>query len=390
MMAEMRAAAVDRITLLLPDLHPGGAERVVLDLAGHWAKEGRAIDLVCAGVTGRLREVVPDGVRLVDLGHPRVATSPVALSSYLRRNPERPCWSFLSHMNVALLTAGRVLHRHRGPLAVHEVSRFDAGRDPSSPVRRKAVNLGVRALYRQADIVAAVSDDIADDVARVAALSRATIEVIANPIDVARIARAAEADADHRWIGDTSAPVLLSVGRLAPEKDHETLLQAFALLLRDRALRLIVIGEGELDMALRQRAGELGIAHAVDFVGFQMNPWRLMARADLLVLSSFTEAFALVLAEAMACGTNVVSTDCGSGPRDILAHPAFGPLPPPRDPKALAAAIERRLHTPLHRDFLMDHARRFDIASRAQVFIERLAAAVHTSVRGSPRTEERL
>lgn len=367
-------APIDRISLFLPELHAGGAQQFTLDLARCWAGEGRSVHLVCGSATGRLREAVPDGVELIDLKTERVVRTPTLLIAYLRQHPGRACWSFMTHMNLAVVLASRVLSRHQGPVAVHEVARFDAGRDPSAPLRRTAMRAGIRWLYRHADIIAAVSEDVADDVARVGSINRSRVDVMSNAIDVERIRSAAAAPNDHPWFADSSVPVLLAVGRLAPEKDYETLFRAFALLRAKRPLRLIVVGEGPSESALNRLAESLGIAGDVDLVGFQANPFAYMGRADLLVLSSFSEGFGLVIVEAMACGTNVVVTDCGTGPRAIL--PAdFGPLPPTRDPQALAASIEERLRAPLSSDVLIGYAQRLDIKAAAAIFLDRLATA---------------
>lgn len=366
-------SAVDRLTLFLPELHAGGAERMVLDLAGHWTREGRQVDLVCASAAGPLKDQVPKGVRLVNLGATRVFASTSRIAAYLRSNPERPCWSFISHMNAAVLMAGRVLMRHPSPIAVHEVSRLLTGRDIQTPFRRRAVEVAIRALYRRADIVATVSPDVADDVVRLTHLPPSRVVVMMNAVDVSAIQRAALAPFDHPFLGEAGIPTLVSVARLAPEKDHETLLRAFVIARQSRPLRLLVIGDGPLRTRLTESAAALGVSNDVDFLGFTDNPWRIMARSDLLVLHSLAEGFGLVLVEAMACGTDVVATACGAGPKMILTDPYAGPMPPVCDPQALAVAILDKLAEPLGSAPLAACAARFDIAERAGTFIEMVA-----------------
>uniref|UniRef100_A0A9E7ZY43 Glycosyltransferase n=1 Tax=Bosea sp. NBC_00436 TaxID=2969620 RepID=A0A9E7ZY43_9HYPH len=365
--------AIDRLTLFLPELHAGGAERMVLDLARHWTQEGRQIDLVCASAAGPLRAQVPEGVRLVDLGAKRVFASVPRIAAYLRSNPERPCWSFLSHMNAAVLIAGRVLMNHPSPIAVQEVSRLQTGRDLRKPFRRRAVEVAIRALYRRADIIAAVSPDVADDIVQLARLPPSRVTVVMNAVDLSAIKRAGLAPFDHPFFGENGVSVLVSVARLAPEKDHENLLRAFLIARQSRRLRLLIVGDGPCRAQLMESAVTLGIADDVDFLGFDDNPWRIMARSDLLVLHSLAEGFGLVLVEAMACGTDVLSVACGAGPKLILTDPYFGPTPPVGDPQALATAILDKLAEPVLPASLATCAARFDIAERARTFIEMVA-----------------
>jgi glycosyltransferase involved in cell wall biosynthesis len=381
----MEYPSLDRLSVFLPELHAGGAERMALDLAAHWASEGREVHLVCPSAKGVFAAQVPDQVRLVDLGAKRVASSVLKTRDYLRNNPGRPCWSFVSHMNVVLLLAGRILHRHAGPLAVEEVARLHIARDVAHPIRRRVVAQGVRLLYARADVVAAASDDIAADISRLTGIARDDIKTLENVSNLAHIAGAASVPVDHPWLLEKTHPVLVSVARLSHEKDHDTLLRAFALASRARSLRLLIVGAGTLDAELRMLARHLGIEHSVDFLGFQENPWRFVARADLLAMSSLTEAFGLALVEAMACGVNVVATDCGEGPRAILSRLGIGRLPPVRDPDSLAAAIIERLDHPLSPDTLREAARRYDVRTAGDRFLEVLAAVQDREHTGATR-----
>jgi glycosyltransferase involved in cell wall biosynthesis len=173
--------------------------------------------------------------------------------------------------------------------------------------------------------------------------------------------------------------VLINVGRLAPQKDHETLLRAFALVRAGRpGLRLAVVGGGSENALARLQAlaGELGVAQAVAFLGYQPNPLRYVARAQLFVLSSRFEGFPNVLLEALACGTPVVSTDCPSGPREILDEGAYGELVPVGDPATMAAAIGRTLEAPLPSSTLKARAAVFDYDAAVERYAQVLLGTV--------------
>jgi glycosyltransferase involved in cell wall biosynthesis len=150
--------------------------------------------------------------------------------------------------------------------------------------------------------------------------------------------RAAE-PVEHPWLDAPDQPVFVTAGRLVGQKDHATMLRALALYRRHAPGRLLLLGAGPLMNDLRALAGELGIADAVDFLGFRNNPLPYFQRANAFLLSSQSEGFGNVLVEAMACGTPVISTDCPHGPHEILDNGAYGALVPMHDPAALAVAM---------------------------------------------------
>ena len=151
-------------------------------------------------------------------------------------------------------------------------------------------------------------------------------------------------------------------GRLTPQKDFPPLLRAFCLVRKEiPGAKLIILGEGRERLRLEQLAAELGLPGSAQFPGFVLNPFAFMARAAVFVLSSRWEGFGNVLVEAMACGTPVVSTDCPSGPSEILDGGTFGRLVPPGDAAALAEAILSELRSPHNREALMQWADGFSI-----------------------------
>jgi glycosyltransferase involved in cell wall biosynthesis len=147
-------------------------------------------------------------------------------------------------------------------------------------------------------------------------------------------------------------PVLLGVGRLVPQKDYTVLLRAFSRIRKSRPIRLIVLGEGTERRRLERYAQRLGVRDDVDFPGFVKNPFPFMRRCTVYVLSSRFEGLPGALIQAMACGAPVVSTDCPSGPSEIIDSGSNGFLVPVGDDEKLAASIENLLDNPaLRRSF---------------------------------------
>ncbi|MGB2886052.1 MAG: glycosyltransferase, partial [Dehalococcoidia bacterium] len=178
-------------------------------------------------------------------------------------------------------------------------------------------------------------------------LPRKKIEVIYNPVITPELLEKAREPVDHPWFQPGEPPVVLGVGRLTEQKDFPTLLRAFALVRKERAARLVILGEGEDRPELKALVDELGIAEDVDMPGFVDNPYGYMAGAAVFALSSRWEGLPTVLIEAMALGKPVVATDCPSGAREILNDGRYGTLVPVGDAKRLATGISGMLEHPV-------------------------------------------
>src|SRR5574337_1077880 len=247
----------------------------------------------------------------------RTLTLAAAFADYLRHEQPDVVLSAANHVNDAALWA-RYITRARTRLVVRASNYL---RPPAIYTRRDAQLFRPQlagCFYSWADAIIAVSDGVADNVARVTGLPRERITTIYNPVVTPELQEKARAALDHPWFAPGSPPVLLAVGRLAAQKDFPTLLRAFARVRAVRKARLIILGEGKERPALEALALELGVASDVDLPGFVLNPFPYMAQASLSVLSSAWEGFGNVVAEAMACGCPVVSTNCPSGPAEIL------------------------------------------------------------------------
>jgi glycosyltransferase involved in cell wall biosynthesis len=200
--------------------------------------------------------------------------------------------------------------------------------------------------YRWADAITACSDGVADDLAATSGLPRDLITTIYNPVVNPALLEKAEEQPDHPWLAQGEPPVILGVGRLRPQKDFETLIRAFAALRRRRPARLLILGTGPEQERLESLVRELDLQRDVELAGFRQNATAYMSRAALFALSSAWEGLPTVIIEALACGCPVVSTDCVSGPSEILEGGRYGRLAPVGDAPALAEAMERTLAEP--------------------------------------------
>lgn len=372
-LAEVNRGGSGPLAIVLSGLGLGGVQRTMLTLAEGIAARGIPVDLVVPDGRGPFRAQVPQNVRLVELDagmarlpwfrarkRRRSLVSTPALARYLERARPRAAFSASHYVNLSLLAARR-LSRHELPVVVSQRTHLSrAVRNAGFPFRRRLFLGGlVRAAYPAADAIVAVSAGVADDLAEVAGLARERIEVIPNPLRLEQVREGAAKPTPHPWLAPGEPPVCLAVGRLAAQKDFPTLLRAFARVRRNRSARLLVLGEGRERAALEACIRKLDLAEDVELPGYVENPFAWMSRARLFVLSSAYEGLPGVVIQALACGCPVVSTDCPSGPREILKGGELGALVPVGDSDALATAIDRALDAPVDRAALIRRAQDF-------------------------------
>jgi glycosyltransferase involved in cell wall biosynthesis len=248
----------------------------------------------------------------------------------------------LDHANVTLLAARRI-SRYRGRVVVVEQNTLSLAAVHGKSRRDRLMPRLVGRFYPWADYVVGVSEGVVDDLVQYADLGPEKMRVVFNPIVSDDLTEKARAALDHPWFADGSPPVLVAAGRLRPQKDFPTLLRAFAQVAAGRPARLLILGEGPERARLESLVAELGLDDAVQLPGATSNPYAYMARAAAFVLSSRWEGLPTVLVEALACGAPIVSTDCPSGPREILAGGRYGMLVPVEDVDALAGALAAAL-----------------------------------------------
>jgi len=330
-----------RIAFFLPSVRGGGAQRVIVNLIQGIVRRGEPVDLTLAIHDGVFFDQIPPEVRVVDLGGRRLVGGFLPLVRYLRRERPRVLISSMSHANMLALWAARLAGGSTPVMVtVHNTMSESTGSDGGVEQRL------LRTFYPWANWIVAVSRGAADDLARTIGIPRDRIEVIYNPVITPAILEQAARAPDHPWLAPGQPPVILGVGRLTRQKDFFTLIRAFAELRRRRPARLIILGEGEDRVGLEALIAELGVGEDVSLPGFRDSAPAYMARSALFVLSSAWEGLPTVLIEAMAAGTTVVSTDCPSGPREILQDGRLGELVPVGDAPALAGAMERSLAAP--------------------------------------------
>jgi glycosyltransferase involved in cell wall biosynthesis len=326
------------IAILLNSFGAGGAERAMINLANALTARGCRVTIVVVREDGPLRALVAPGAEILDLRAYRVVAALPRLVTWFRAARPKVVLSACANSNVVAVAAARLAGVGTRTVVCEQTTLSRVALD-TRRVRHRLVPPAARWAYPRADCVVAVSQGVASDLESALGLPRARVRVIPNPLSPG-IARQANGAQLHPWLSDGGPPVLLSVARLSPPKDIPTLLRAFAKLRAVRAARLLVLGEGEERSRLQALVAKLGQSADVDLAGYAPNPYPSMAAAAALVLSSRREGLPSVLLEALSLGTPVVSTDCPSGPREILEDGRLGLLVPARNPAALARAME--------------------------------------------------
>jgi len=224
--------------------------------------------------------------------------------------------------------------------------------------------------YPRADHLITVSQGVADSLIEIFNLDETRVSIIYNPIVDQDLIRQSKQPVEHSFFDNNDCPIILAAARLHPPKDFETLLVAFNKARQDRRLKLLIIGEGKMRTEIESRITDLSLTDDVSMPGYIDNPYAYMRKSDLFVLSSNREGFGNVVAEALACGVKVVSSDCFCGPAEILEDGKWGKLVPVEDPDALAQAMLDALDEPPRST--LERAMDFTVESAASAYISLL------------------
>jgi glycosyltransferase involved in cell wall biosynthesis len=290
----------------------------------------------------------------------------------------------MTHVNLMALWARRLARVATRVVVSEHITKAQAMKDEPKKKRWhwRFLPPVIQRTYLWADAIVAVSDGVADDLSLLTGIPRKYITTIYNPIVTPELQRKAQVPLEHPWFTPGAPPVVLGAGRLRAQKDFPTLIRAFARARAVREMRLMILGGGKDERKDAQSkapllalADHLGVADDVALPGFVENPFAYMARASVFVLSSAWEGFGNVIVEALACGCPVVSTDCPSGPAEILENGKYGLLVPVGDHVALADAILSVLSTPPDRDQLRARSAMFSVDYIAEQYLQVLCGS---------------
>ena len=330
-----------RILFVTRNLILAGAQKHIVDLANGLSRKGFKIAILVFDTKGR------DGARIKDIDSEIEIISPhgnylrpfflggtyEAVKAIRKWRPDVLC-SMLWSTKTMVVILGRLLKT--------KVVLVESGSPLRTLENRKHKSFTFfyrKKTYRFADVVVAVSKGSAQATKELYRLRE--VEAIHNGIDIEEIRTKSKVagDALHEYFYD-NVTVLVATGRLSKVKGYKYLLEAFSIVNKTTEARLIIVGDGNLKDELWQIAKSLGIDQKIDIVG-EREPYGYMRHADIFVLSSLYEGFAIVLLEAASLGLPIVSTDCNYGPNEIIENGRSGLLVPVADSAKLASSIIR-------------------------------------------------
>jgi len=367
-----------RVFLSTPDLAiflatsgHSGVDRVAKNLIMELARRGIKVDLLHVAGHGPFLEDSYPNLRIVELGVSHVNSALPAVIRYLKRENPPALLSDKDRVNRVAIWA-RSLSGVNTRLVVRigtTVSENLARRDL---FHRWFQYYSLRHFYKKAETVIVPSRGVAKDLRKIAPKLEDRLKVIPSPVVGPHLEHLARHPVEHPWIPPDTIPVILGVGELCARKDFSTLIKAFAKVRKRKTCRLIILGEGRQRAHLSGLICDLQVDSEVSMPGFVNNPYAYMNRASLLTLSSNCEGSPVVLIEALALGVPVVSTDCPSGPREILENGRFGRLTPVGDAEVLAEAILETLESPPDTEFLKTAALRYSVEECADRYLSAL------------------
>jgi glycosyltransferase involved in cell wall biosynthesis len=328
------------VAIYMHDLTGGGVERQSLIIAEELRRHGANVTLVLHRLRGDLVDQLPAGLRVVDLRSSRTLMDVFRLVGFLRREKPDILVANVDLNNIAALLA-KAISFSATKVVICQHNTMNASFISDGTWLYRYLAWSYRRLSPLIGGAVGVSQGVAAELAEAAGLPNGSVLTINNPVVGPDFAARCEEPAEHPWFKQRQGPVFVTAGRLVPQKDHETMLQALAIHRRSSNSRLIVLGSGPLCEQLKQQVVEAQMTDAVDFQGFRSNVLPYIRQADAFLLSSRCEGFGNVIVEALGCGTPVIATNCEYGPAEILDHGRFGLLVKPRDPEAMAEAMDQ-------------------------------------------------
>ena len=370
-----------KVAILLRDLQMGGIERLAINLIRELAKRpDLEITLVLCDGGGYLLNEIPFSVKtkFLECGLQNrlssLSRAAVALSNYLRHARPSYLISMLPVVNVVAATANIMACCPSKVILVEQTLSFERlleieqpGADPGFMAALKPM---MAWLYPYQHAVVTTSRGMGQEVEQSLGLKHRSVKTIPSPVVTSKLSQKSFESTDNPWVDrDPNIPTFLAVGRMTDQKDFTTLLKAFHYYRRNNKGRLIILGDGDQKQQLEFMARELQIAEDVMMPGTVFNPYPYMSKANALILSSNWEVLPTVLIEAMACGCQVIATNCDHGPSEILEKGRLGHLVQVGDSNAMAIAMEKILIDPFQPKALRDRSMDFSVEASAEAYL---------------------
>lgn len=364
------------IAIILPNLCGGGAERLHVHLANDWFSRGYSVEFILMQKRGELIPLLQSGISVIDLGVENIRSAIFPLLVYLKKSRHdvllAAMWPLTSAVFFSWVLSGRI-----GRLIISDHELLSCSYLGQSRVHPAYLKNLIKFTYPFVDGIVAVSAGVKNDLCKLGNLKSNKVKVIYNPAatGISSLPESQEIS-DALWGKDVGYHIL-AVGRLSVEKDYKTMIKAFYLLQKNISAKLVILGDGPAKDEIISFIKQHELQGYVDLPGFVTDPYPWFKSADLFVLSSLWEGFGNVIVEALECGVPVVSTDCPSGPAEILENGRYGQLVPVGNSVAMAVAIEKSLSQTHNKEFLISRAQDFSIRKISDQYLSYLLPKYH-------------
>ncbi|SDZ55659.1 Glycosyltransferase involved in cell wall bisynthesis [Evansella caseinilytica] len=311
-----------KILFFIYQMGGGGAARTLLNIINNLDRNKFSPVLVTLNYNGTYESEIQDDVAFIKLPTKRLSRSVFQLVRIIKNENIDLVFSTIPRVNTIAILAAK-LSFTKVKTVVREADNLGGN------WRTNLLLLGFGCMYKLSDQIVSLSEGVKENLVQRYKVKPTSIKVIYNPVDLEAIHEKIETgqvEPAFSEILSKKEKLIITAGRLVEQKDQKTLLRAFSEVTKKINSQLVILGEGPLKNELILQAKELNIQGCVHFFGFQSNPYVYLKNADLFVLSSKHEGFSHVIAEALATGTPVVSTECKSGPAEVLNNGEYGYL----------------------------------------------------------------
>jgi glycosyltransferase involved in cell wall biosynthesis len=356
-----------KISIVLPHLQGGGVQRMRIHLANEFINKGFKVEFILFQECGELLDLVPNDAKIFDLNSDRLIKGLFPLVKYLNKQKPDAVLAAMWPLTVITILAC-FLCKTRPRVIISDHSTLS-----ESSLYRKGINsflirITMILTYPFADQIIGVSDGVVEDLRKLTGLSLPQASTIYNPAAPSKETVNNYKRNANLW-KNKKVKKIIAIGRLKPAKDYPTLIRAFDVVRRSINAELLILGKGPERKEIELLINELNLKEYVHLPGFKKHQFAYLKGADLFVLSSAWEGFGNVIVESLACGIPVVSTDCKSGPAEILQYGKYGRLVPVGDHKTLAYAILEELDKEHDPEILKQRASDFTVDKIAAQYL---------------------
>ena len=336
-----------KIYFLIPSLEKGGIERSLSRISKGLIDRGWEVIMLTSEVSKEGKTYFENSVKFITVSTPFKKQNSIIFQFLKNLILFFKFKKIINNNEVDLVLAAKNLpmavllkkySKSKFKLFLREaVHPFAAAKNQRSYINRKFVIFLKKKLYPSADKIIAISEGVKKSLIEQLKMSSSKIEVIYNPAGDKRIIELSKEKVEKNYFDNNFN--IINIGRLTKQKDHITLLKAMKLVLKKIQCNLLIIGDGSERKNIYKFIKDNDLENNVNLLGYKSNPWKYLSRSDLFVLSSIWEGFGNVIVESMILGVPVISSDCNSGPSEILVDGKYGDLFEIRDYNKLSELI---------------------------------------------------